>query len=118
MFQGDQYRRQHPEKSVIDEPCEFGVYSLALKQMLLDNMTSKSKAKDQGKNTTENDSSNGLSSRLDKVKITGEAEDDVNGNSNKSEKPDNNGNKTSKNNIKEKTIIVKDKVSNKSAEVR
>ena len=108
---------------MIDKPCKYGVYSLALKQILLDNMTSKSKSKEINKdsktdNASEHDGSNGLSSRLDRVKITAEAEEDVNGNRNGSERSDDNGNKPAKTTLKEKTIIVKDKVSSKSSEVR
>ena len=99
---------------MIDKPCKYGVYSLALKQILLDNMTSKSKSKETNKdsktdNASEHDGSNGLSSRLDRVKITAEAEEDVNGNRNGSERSDDNGNKPAKTTLKEKTIIVKDK---------
>ena len=64
---------------------------------------------------SEADSSNGLSSRLDRVRITSDAEDIANGNT--STKTDDNGNRNTKNNIKEKTIIVKDMVATKTAEV-
>ena len=40
-MQGDQFRRLHPERSVVDTPSEHGVYSLELKQQLLDRMTVK-----------------------------------------------------------------------------
>ena len=106
------------------KPSKYGVYSLKLKQLLLDNMTAaKNKSKENNKAesvVSETDSSTGLSSRLDKVKITGdtELEDIVNGNVEPAD--DDNGNndtgiKTSKNNLKEKTIVVKDK--NKTVEV-
>ena len=65
---------------------------------------------------SEADSSNGLSSRLDRVRITSDAEDIVNGNTSTT-KTDDNGNRNTKNNIKEKTIIVKDMVATKTAEV-
>ena len=123
-MQGDQFRRLHPERSVVDTPSEHGVYSLELKQQLLDRMTAKQNKNREPKevarmenNISETDSSNGLSSRLDRVKITGEVEDLVNGNS--QSKTDDNGNRQprqTKNNIREKTIVVKDKTtSNKNA---
>ena len=40
-FQGDQFRRLHPERSILDSPCQYGIYSLKLKHMLLDNLTIK-----------------------------------------------------------------------------
>ena len=109
----------------MDTPSEHGVYSLELKQRLLDKMTAKQNKNREPKevarvenNISETDSSNGLSSRLDRVKITGEVEDLVNGNSRS--KTDDNGNRQprqTKNNIREKTIIVKDKTSsNKNVE--
>merc|ERR1712130_850326 len=77
---------------------------------------------------SETDTSNGLSSRLDKVRITSEAEDAENGN--KAVKPvktDGNGNKAEENKnavdestgtkIQEKTIVVQDKVAHKVSEV-
>lgn len=139
--QGDQLRRLHPERSVLDSPCQYGIYSLKLKHMLLDNLTVKqNKNKDsQNKNSesrvpsksesviSETDTSNGLSSRLDKVRITSEAEDAENGN--KAVKPvktDGNGNKAEENKnavdestgtkIQEKTIVVQDKVAHKVSE--
>ena len=109
----------------MDSPSKYGVYSLKLKQMLLDQMTAKQNKTKETKETvavtkaestiSEADSSNGLSSRLDKVRITSEAEDIVNGNT--STKTDDNGNRNTKNNIKEKTIVVKDMVATKTAEV-
>ena len=139
-FQGDQLRRLHPERSVLDSPCQYGIYSLKLKHMLLDNLTVKqNKNKEiQNKNSetrvpaksdsviSETDSSNGLSSRLDKVRITSEAEDAVNGNKTvKPVKTDGNGNKTEENTgdetvgtkIQEKTIVVQDKLGHKVSEV-
>ena len=137
-FQGDQFRRLHPERSILDSPCQYGIYSLKLKHMLLDNLTIKqNKNKEaQNKNSesrvpsksesviSETDSSNGLSSRLDKVRITSEAEDAVNGNS--TTKTDGNGNKTEDNTngkeepakIQEKTIVLQDKPAHKVSEVR
>lgn len=122
--QGDQFRRLHPERSVLDQPSKYGVYSLKLKQMLLDQMTAKQNKTKETKDSvavtkadstiSEADSSNGLSSRLDRVRITSDAEDIVNGNT--STKTDDNGNRNTKNNMKEKTIIVKDMVATKTAE--
>jgi len=134
--QGDQFRRLHPERSILDSPCQYGIYSLKLKHMLLDNLTIKqNKNKEaQNKNSesrvpsksesviSETDSSNGLSSRLDKVRITSEAEDAVNGNS--TTKTDGNGNKTEDNTngkeepakIQEKTIVLQDKPAHKVSE--
>ena len=125
LFQGDQFRRLHPEKTVMDIPSEHGVYSLELKQQLLDNMSAKQNKNKEPKevarvenNISETDSSNGLSSRLDRVKITGEVEDMVNGNS--QSRTDDNGNRQprqTKNNVRERTIVVKDKTtSNKNVE--
>ena len=129
-MQGDQLRRLHPEQSLLDTPTEYPVYSLKLKQLLLDNMTSRSRGKETAATKAESvaseaDSSTGLSSRLDRVRITGEAaEDIVNGNATPAPAPapantDGNGNKPAKrSNIKEKTIVVKDKApSNKTSEV-
>ena len=127
-MQGDQLRRLHPEQSLLDSPTEYPVYSLKLKQLLLDNMTSRSRGKETAATKAESvaseaDSSTGLSSRLDRVRITGEAaEDIVNGNAAPAPAPantDGNGNKPAKrSNIKEKTIVVKDKApSNKTSEV-
>ena len=125
-MQGDQLRRLHPEQSLLDSPTEYPVYSLKLKQLLLDNMTSRSRGKETAATKAESvaseaDSSTGLSSRLDRVRITGEAaEDIVNGNAAPAPaNTDGNGNKPAKrSNIKEKTIVVKDKApSNKTSEV-
>ena len=92
-------------------------------------MTAKQQNKNQEKNVTESktesvlseaDSSTGLSSRLDRVKITNEAEDIMNGNiatKNDSNGNSDAGNKTSKSSLKEKTIVVKDKVNLKTTEV-
>jgi len=123
--QGDQFRRLHPDRSVMDKPSKFGVYSLKLKQMLLDQMTAKQNKTKETKESvavtkadstiSEADSSNGLSSRLDKVRITSDAEDIANGNT--STKTDDNGNRgNTRNNIKEKTIIVRDMVAPRTAE--
>ena len=125
-MQGDQLRRLQPEQSLLDTPTEYPVYSLKLKQLLLDNMTSRSRGKETAATKAESvaseaDSSTGLSSRLDRVRITGEAaEDIVNGNAAPAPaNTDGNGNKpTKRSNIKEKTIVVKDKApSNKTSEV-
>ena len=125
-MQGDQLRRLHPEQSLLDTPTEYPVYSLKLKQLLLDNMTSRSRGKETAATKAESvaseaDSSTGLSCRLDRVRITGEAaEDIVNGNTAPAPANiDGNGNKPAKrSNIKEKTIVVKDKApSNKTSEV-
>ena len=141
LFQGDQLRRLHPERSVLDSPCQYGIYSLKLKHMLLDNLTIKQNKNKEAQNKniesrippkpesviSETDSSNGLSSRLDKVRITSEAEDAVNGNKAvKSVKTDGNGNKTEENTsnieestrIQEKTIVLQDKPAHKVSEVR
>ena len=110
----------------MDKPSKFGVYSLKLKQMLLDQMTAKQNKTKETKESvavtkadstiSEADSSNGLSSRLDKVRITSDAEDIANGNT--STKTDDNGNRgNTRNNIKEKTIIVRDMVAPRTAEV-
>jgi len=109
---------------VLDQPSKYGVYSLKLKQMLLDQMTAKQNKTKETKESvavtkadstiSEADSSNGLSSRLDRVRITSDAEDIANGNT--STKTDDNGNRNTKNNMKEKTIIVKDMVATKTAE--
>jgi len=126
--QGDQFRRLHPERTVMNSLSDYGVYSLKLKQELLDKMTAKQQNKNQEKNVTESktesvlseaDSSTGLSSRLDRVKITNEAEDIMNGNiatKNDSNGNSDAGNKTSKSSLKEKTIVVKDKVNLKTTE--
>merc|ERR1712209_319177 len=97
----------HPERSVLDQPSKYGVYSLKLKQMSAkQNKTKETKesvAVTKADSTiSEADSSNGLSSRLDKVRITSDAEDIANGNT--STKTDDNGNRgNTRNNIKEKT---------------
>lgn len=137
--QGDQLRRLHPERSVLDSPCQYGIYSLKLKHMLLDNLTIKQNKNKEAQNKnvesrippkpesviSETDSSNGLSSRLDKVRITSEAEDAVNGNKTvKSVKTDGNGNKTEEKSsnieestkIQEKTIVLQDKPAHKVSE--
>lgn len=108
--EGDQYRRLHPEKALMDQPTEHGIYSLTLKQDLLDKMTEKqNKTKERTEALPEPDTSNGLSSRLNKVKITGDADDLLNGNL--GSKSDGNGNKPT-----EKTIVVKDKPHSRSSE--
>merc|ERR1740129_2594817 len=123
--QGDQFRRLHLERSVVDTPSEHGVYSLELKQQLLDRMTAKQNKNREPKEVarvensiSETDSSNGLSSRLDRVKITGEVEDMVNGNSqSQTEHHQGRQPRQTKNNIREKTIVVKDETtSNKNVE--
>ena len=103
-------RRLHPERSLLDQPTEHGIYSLSLKQELLDKLNDKQIKTKESVAISEPDSSTGLSSRLDKVKITADADDLLNGNV--SAKSDGNGNKTS-----EKTIVVKDKSSSRSSEV-
>ena len=103
-------RRLHPEKSLLDQPTEHGIYSLELKQELLDKLNDKQIKTKESAAISEPDSSTGLSSRLDKVKITADADDLLNGNV--SAKSDGNGNKSS-----EKTIVVKDKPSSRSTEV-
>ena len=108
--QGDQLRRLHPEKSLLEQPTEHGIYSLDLKQELLEKLNSKQPKTKESAAISEADSSTGLSSRLDKVKITGDTDDLLNGNV--SAKSDGNGNKPS-----EKTIVVKDKSSSRSSEV-
>ena len=108
--QGDQLRRLHPEKSLLDKPTEHGIYSLNLKQELLEKLNDKQIKTKESAAVSEPDGSTGLSSRLDRVKITGDADDLLNGNV--SAKSDGNGNKTS-----EKTIVVKDKPSSRSSEV-
>ena len=82
LSQGDQFRRLHPELSRLESPCKFGIYSLKLKAQLLDNLTrQQAKAKSVPKQTeTETDSSNGLVSRLDKVRITSEVDDNCRSN--------------------------------------
>jgi len=108
--EGDQYRRLHPERSLLDQPTEHGIYSLDLKQELLDKLTDQqSKTKERTEALSEADSSTGLSSRLNKVKITGDSDDLLNGNL--ASKSDGNGNKPS-----EKTIVVKDKASSRTSE--
>lgn len=107
--EGDQLRRLHPEKSLLDQPTDHGIYSLNLKQELLDKLNDKQIKTKESAAVSEPDSSTGLSSRLDKVKITGDADDLLNGNV--SAKSDGNGNKPS-----EKTIVVKDKPSSRSSE--
>jgi len=114
--EGDQFRRLHPELSRLDSPCKFGIYSLKLKAQLLDALTrQQGKAKSVPKQTeTETDSSNGLVSRLDKVRITSEVDDNCRNNGN----TDGNGNTTDGEEtnkavpaIPEKTIVVQDKPS-------
>ena len=140
-FQGDQLRRLHPERSVLDSPCQYGIYSLKLKHMLLDNLTTKQNKNKEAQNKTsesrvpsksesvnlEADGSNGLSSRLDKVRITSDVEDAVNGNKTvKTVKTDGNGNKTENSDdvkdeitkVQEKTIVLQDKPTHKVSEVR
>lgn len=68
--QGDYFRRLHPELSGLDSPCKYGIYSLKLKQMLLDNLTRQQTKKSVAKPESvpsDQDTSNGLVSRLDKV---------------------------------------------------
>ena len=110
--QGDQYRRLHPERSLLDRPTEHGIYSLNLKQQLLDKMTEKQTKAKEAEALSEPDTSSGLSSRLNRVKITGDSDDLLNGNV--SAKSDGNGNKPL-----EKTIVLKDKPkpSTRSSEV-
>ena len=115
LLQGDQFRRLHPELSRLDSSCKFGIYSLKLKAQLLDALTrqQQAKAKSVAKQTeTETDSSNGLVSRLDKVRITSEVDDNCRSNG----KTDGNGNTTDGEETKkavpaipEKTIVVQDK---------
>jgi len=62
--QGDAFRLIYPERSVLDSPSEFGIYSLQMKHRLLNNLQL-SKDKDQ----RIEDSSSGLASRLDKVRL-------------------------------------------------
>ena len=102
--------------SRLDSPCKFGIYSLKLKAQLLDALTrQQGKAKSVPKQTeTETDSSNGLVSRLDKVRITSEVDDNCRNNGN----TDGNGNTTDGEEtnkavpaIPEKTIVVQDKPS-------
>ena len=95
---------------MLDQPTEHGVYSLELKQELLEKLNDKQTKTKESAAVSEPDGSTGLSSRLDKVKITGDADDLLNGNV--SAKSDGNGNKPS-----EKTIVVKDKPSSRSSEV-
>jgi protein-tyrosine phosphatase len=124
--EGDQYRRLHPELSRLETQCKYGIYSLTLKHLLLDNLTRqqnknknqdmfvKSEKKSVPKVETitgcETDSSNGLSSRLDKVRITNESDD----NSQTGATTDGNGNSTggeeNKPVVPERTIVVQDKV--------
>ena len=108
--------------SRLESPCKFGIYSLKLKAQLLDALTrQQGKAKSVPKQTeTETDSSNGLVSRLDKVRITSEVDDNCRNNGN----TDGNGNttdgeETNKPAIPEKTIVVQDKPSTqRNSEVR
>ena len=102
--------------SRLESPCKFGIYSLKLKAQLLDALTrQQAKAKSVPKQTeTETDSSNGLVSRLDKVRITSEVDDNCRNNGN----TDGNGNSTDGEEtnkavpaIPEKTIVVQDKPS-------
>ena len=102
LSQGDQYRRLHPERSLLDKQTEHGIYSLDLKQHLLDKLTEKQNKAKEAEALSEPDGSTGLSSRLNKVKITGDSDDVLNGNL--SAKSDGNGNKPA-----EKTIVLKDK---------
>ncbi len=71
VAQGDQYRRLYPERNVLDKPCDYGVYSLKLKQRLLDALhldreEKRAAAKEMMADTT----STGLASRLHKVPYT------------------------------------------------
>ena len=124
-MQGDQYRRLHPDLSRLESPCKFGIYSLKLKAQLLDALSRQQNAKTKSSSKqaeTETDSSNGLVSRLDKVRITSEVDDNCRSNGN----TDGNGNTTDgeeKHNsapaIPEKTIVVQDKPSTqRNSEVR
>jgi protein-tyrosine phosphatase len=129
--QGDQNRRLHPELSVINTPCKHAIYSLELKQQLLDQLNNKNGNKKETKPVPEKEivvdqggDSNGLVSRLDKVRITsGDSEPDPNQNTetsltdsgietnNKVErnnKVDSNGNRTQEG-MREKTIVFQDK---------
>ena len=76
--QGDQYRRLYPHLTRLDTACKFGIYSLQLKHILLDQLTKQQAKKQQMHKlahpetkpeaaVSETDSSNGLVSRLDKV---------------------------------------------------
>ena len=96
----------------MDRPTEHGIYSLNLKQQLLDKMTEKQTKAKEAEALSEPDTSSGLSSRLNRVKITGDSDDLLNGNV--STKSDGNGNKPL-----EKTIVLKDKPkpSTRSSEV-
>jgi uncharacterized Zn ribbon protein len=81
--EGDQYRRLHPDLSRLDSPCKFGIYSLKLKAQLLDALSRQQNAKTKSSSKqaeTETDSSNGLVSRLDKVRITSEVDDNCRSN--------------------------------------
>jgi len=62
--QGDAFRRQYPEKSLLNSPSEFGIYSLNHKQKLIYKATAS-----QEKEVSDVDSSSGLASRLDRVKL-------------------------------------------------
>ncbi|XP_023321586.1 dual specificity protein phosphatase CDC14A isoform X2 [Eurytemora carolleeae] len=64
--QGDEFRRMYPERSVLDSPSEFGVYSLKRKHKLMDRLASR---KEKELSRSETDSRTGLASRLGKVKI-------------------------------------------------
>ena len=115
LSQGDQFRRLHPELSRLESSCKFGIYSLRLKAQLLDALTrqqAKAKSERAKQTESETDSSNGLVSRLDKVRITSEVDDNCRTNGN----TDGNGNttdgeETKKPGIPEKTIVVQDKPS-------
>jgi len=123
--QGDQYRRIHPDRSLMSSPCKNGIYSLNLKQQLLEVPNNKQMIRKESLNQLakekeamlEQNDSNGLVSRLDKVRITSEVDNnDTNDNKNASEAQtatttsvDTNGNKTT-DNIVEKTIVLEDKV--------
>ena len=69
-LQGDQFRRLNPDLTRLEAPCKYGIYSLKLKNMLLDALSrqqTKKTVKTEA-TATETDSSNGLVSRLDKVR--------------------------------------------------
>lgn len=108
--EGDQFRRLHPDLTRLEAPCKYGIYSLKLKHMLLDAL-SRQQAKKAAKieaSATETDSSNGLVSRLDKVRITSDVDD----NKKATSTTDGNGNTTETEDtrpvIQEKTIVVQD----------
>jgi hypothetical protein len=64
--QGDQFRRLYPERSVMDKRCEYGVYSLRLKQKLLDSLQLE---REERRVRESVDTSTGLANRLDKVQF-------------------------------------------------